>query len=350
MKIAIITDAWEPQINDIVTTLKATSEQLKKMGHTVTVLSHIGHKTMATPGYKSIKLALFPFKKLTRDLETINPDAIHIATEGPLGFAARRWCLENNITFTTSYHTQFPEYLRLHLPIPISWIYAWFRLFHSKAIYTLVATESQKGRLKRHGFRHLKVWGRGVDTETYNPTNQKQFNYPKPVMVYVGRLAVEKNIEAFLSLELPGTKLVIGDGPDLVMLKQRFPTAIFTGSKSGHELASWVAGGDVFVFPSKTDTFGLVNFEAMACGLPVAAYPVIGPKDIIIEGFTGSINDDLKVAINNALFVNPQNCLEYAKQNTWTKTSHIFACYLHTGRTSSPKRSLFDIEYMKLSI
>lgn len=169
-------------------------------------------------------------------------------------------------------------------------------------------------------------------------------------MVYMGRVAVEKNIEAFLSLELPGTKLVIGDGPALAALKQQFPKAIFTGSKFGHELASWVAGGDVFVFPSKTDTFGLVNLEAMACGLPVAAYPVTGPKDIIKEGVTGSMNDDLKVAINNALSVNPQNCLDYALQTNWTKASIIFACSLHNGRASSPKRSLFDIEYMKLSI
>jgi glycosyltransferase involved in cell wall biosynthesis len=350
MKIAIITDAWEPQVNGVVTTLKATIEELKKLGHKVTVLSHIGHKTMPCPGYKSIRLAIFPSKKLTRDLKTIDPDAIHIATEGPLGIAARRWCLKNNVTFTTSYHTQFPEYLRLRLPIPINWTYAWFRHFHNKAIYTLVPTESQKKRLTDHGFRHVKVWGRGVDTLIFNPNNPQKLDYPKPIMVYMGRTAVEKNIDAFLSLDLPGTKLVIGDGPDLEMLKQKFPATIFTGSKSGHELASWVAGGDVFVFPSKTDTFGLVNLEAMACGLPVAAYPVTGPKDIIREGITGSMNKDLRIAIDNALTLNSQACIDYAQQTSWVKVTTLFESYLHSGRTSSSKHSLFDADFTKLSV
>jgi len=349
MKIAIITDAWEPQVNGVVRTLKATTEELRKLGHHVTVLSHIGHKTIPCPGYRSIRLALFPAKKLARDLETIKPDAIHIATEGPLGIAARRWCLKNNITFTTSYHPQFPEYLRLRLPIPTRLTYAWLRHFHSKAIYTLVPTESQKKRLKSHRFRHIKVWGRGVDTTIFNRSNPKKFDYQKPIMVYMGRTAIEKNIEAFLSLELPGTKLVIGDGPDLTLLKQKYPNVIFAASKSGHVLGSWVAGGDVFVFPSKTDTFGLVNLEAMACGLPVAAYPVTGPKDIIKEGITGAMDEDLKVAITKALTINSHACLNYAQQTSWTKVSILFASYLHNGRASYPKCSLFDPEYMKLS-
>ena len=348
MKIAIVTDAWEPQVNGVVTTLKATTEELRKMGHQVTVLSHIGHKTIPCPGYQSIRLALFPAKKLIRDLATVDPDAIHIATEGPLGMAARRWCLKNNLTFISSYHTQFPEYLRLRLPIPTSWTYAWLRRFHSKAIYTLVPTESQKTRLKDNGFRHVKVWGRGVDTKIFNPNNPKTLNYPKPIMVYMGRTAIEKNIEAFLSLEMPGTKLVVGDGPDLAMLKQKFPKAVFTGRKSGHELASWVAAGDVFVFPSKTDTFGLVNIEAMACGLPVTAYPVTGPKDIIKEGITGAMNENLSLAINKALTLNPQTCIDYAQQSSWSKVTKTFASLLHNGRHSSPRRSLFDHEYMDL--
>lgn len=350
MKIAIITDAWEPQTNGVVTTLKATTQQLKKLGHNVTIFSHIGHKTVPCPGYSSIRLALFPSKKLTRDLATIAPDAIHIATEGPLGIAARCWCLKNNVTFTSSYHTQFPEYLKLRLGIPIRWTYAWFRRFHSKAAYTLVPTESQKIRLKSHGFRHVKVWGRGVDTDIFNPSNPQQFVYPKPIMVYMGRISVEKNIEAFLSIDNPGTKLIIGDGPDLESLKKKFTKAIFIGNKFGSELASWLAGGDVFVFPSKTDTFGLVNLEAMACGLPVAAYPVTGPKDIIKEGITGSMNENLKTAIDKALTVNPQNCIDYALETNWSKASTVFASYLQNGRASSPKRSIFDPEYMKLSI
>lgn len=350
MKIAIVTDAWEPQVNGVVRTLRTTAEELRKMGHDVTILSHIGHRTIPCPDYKSIRLAVFPGKKLVQDLENLDPDAIHIATEGPLGMASRRWCLKKNITFTTSYHTQFPEYIRLRLPIPMSWTYAWFRCFHSKAKYTLVPTESQKQLLKKHGFRHVKVWGRGVDTTIFNRQAPKQLDYPKPIMVYMGRTAVEKNIEAFLSLDLPGTKLVIGDGPDLEMLKENYPDAIFTGAKTGHDLASWVAGGDVFVFPSKTDTFGLVNLEAMACGLPVAAFPVTGPKDIIKEGITGAMSEDLATAINKALTIDPSNCIDYARQTNWQKVTGVFASYLHNGRAASPKCSIFDPEYIKFSL
>jgi len=349
MKIAIITDAWEPQINGVVRTLKATTAELRKLGHQVTIFSHIGHRTIPCPGYSSIRLAVFPTKKLTRDLETINPDAIHIATEGPLGMAARRWCLKNNISFTSSYHTQFPEYLRLRLPIPLSLSYAWFRRFHSKATSTLVPTASQKKRLNDHGFRHVKVWGRGVDTTIFTPNQPQKLDYPKPIMVYMGRVAVEKNIEAFLSLDMPGTKLVIGDGPDLNMLKQRYSNAIFTGSKSGIDLASWVSSGDVFVFPSKTDTFGLVILEAMACGLPVAAYPVTGPKDIIQEGITGSLDPDLKIAITRALTINSSACLDYAQQSSWAKVSTVFAGYLHHGRACVPKHSILDPDFIKWS-
>lgn len=350
MKIVIVTDAWHPQVNGVVRTLTATSEELRKMGHEVTVLSHIGHRTIPCPGYSSIRLAVLPKKRLVKQLETIDPDAIHIATEGPLGMAARKWCLKNNITFTTSYHTQFPEYVRLRAPIPTSWTYAWLRRFHKKAKYTLVPTESQKQRLKDNGFLHVKVWGRGVDTEIFNPDNAKQLDYPKPIMVYMGRTAVEKNIEAFLSLDMPGTKLVIGDGPDLEMLKTNYPDAIFTGAKSGHDLASWLSSGDVFVFPSKTDTFGLVMLEAMACGLPVAAYPVTGPKDVIKPGLTGALNNDLETAINDALKLDPSVCINYAKQTNWTAVTHTFASYLHNGRASSPKCSVFDPEYIKLSM
>lgn len=274
---------------------------------------------------------------------------IHIATEGPLGMAARRWCLKNNMSFTTSYHTQFPEYLRLRLPIPMSLSYAWLRHFHSKATYTLVPTRSQKKRLNSHGFRHLKVWGRGVDTSIFNPSTPKKLKLPRPIMVYMGRIAVEKNIEAFLSLDIPGTKLVIGDGPDLNMLKRRYPNTVFTGSKSGHNLASWLSGGDVFVFPSKTDTFGLVLLEAMACGLPVAAYPVTGPQDIIQEGITGALHNDLEIAITNALHLDPAPCIDYAQQCNWTKVTSVFARYLHNGQSPSPKRPLFDPKHAEWS-
>lgn len=349
MKMVIITDVWEPQINGVVSTLKTISQQLMKLGHQVTVLSPIGHRTLTFPGYKSIQLAIFPSKKLIRDIETINADAIHIATEGPLGMAARRWCLKNNVTFTTSYHLQTPEYRHLRLPIPRRWRYAWLRRFHSKAIYTLVPTESLKLRLKSHGFRHVKVWGRGVDTTIFNANSPRTFDYPKPIMVHMGRIAIENNIDAFLSLDMPGTKLIIGNGPYLKRLKQKYPYAVFVGSKYGDDLASWLSGSDVFVFPSKTDTSGLVNLEALACGLAVAAYPVTQPNDILQQGITESRHQDLGVAINLALKLNAQDCIDHATKMSETKVSTAFASYLHNGRASSPTRSLFDPDYMKLS-
>tara|TARA_R110002049_G_scaffold108467_5_gene256768 strand:+ start:59 stop:1111 length:1053 start_codon:yes stop_codon:yes gene_type:complete len=333
MRIVIITDAWEPQVNGVVRTLKQTHKHLIEIGHEVFLLTPDGHYTIPCPSYPSIPLSLFPGRKIARDLKTINADAVHIATEGPLGIAARRWCIKHKVKFTTSYHTQFPEYVRLRLPVPISWTYAWFRRFHNKAVHTLVPTESQKQRLELHGFNNVHVWGRGVDTSIFKPDNPQQIDLPRPITLNMGRVAIEKNIEAFLSLDLPGSKVVVGDGPDFEMLKKKYPNVLFTGAKFGDELASWVAAADVFVFPSKTDTFGLVLLEALACGVPVAAYPVTGPKDVIEHGLVGYLDDDLKTAVINALQLNSIDCIKFAQQRSWQAATQVFSELMYDNLT-----------------
>lgn len=329
MNIVIITDAWEPQVNGVVRTLKQTRRHLIELGHTVHLITPENFKTVPCPSYPSIRLAVLPGRKVRKMLTELNANAVHIATEGPLGSAARRWCIKNNVHFTTSYHTQFPEYLRLRAPIPLSWSYRWFRKFHGAAVRTLVPTESQKQRLLDNGFEHVEVWGRGVDTTIFTPDNPQQLNLPGPVMLNMGRVAVEKNIEAFLDLDLSGSKVVVGDGPDLEQLKQRYPDVLFTGAKFGKELASYVAAADVFVFPSKTDTFGLVLLEAMACGVPVAAYPVTGPADVVQDGVTGCLNADLKQAVLAAEGIDTKRCIEYAHNNSWLACTQVFANYMY---------------------
>jgi glycosyltransferase involved in cell wall biosynthesis len=301
------------------------------------MLTPDGHKTIPCPTYPTIPLALFPSKKISQDLKAFAADAVHIATEGPLGSAARKWCLKNNIRFTTSYHTQFPEYVRLRAPIPLKWTYAWFRNFHSKAVRTLVPTESQKQRLEVHGFNNVVVWGRGVDTDIFSPEAPQKLDLPRPISMNMGRVAVEKNIEAFLSLDLPGSMVVVGDGPDLDELKQRYPNVLFAGAKFGKELASWVAAADVFVFPSKTDTFGLVLLESMACGVPIAAYPVTGPLDVVQDGITGCLDEDLTIAVDKALKLRKQDCIAYAERNSWQACTDVFAGYMYDNSDEQEK-------------
>lgn len=337
MKIVIVTDAWEPQVNGVVRTLKQTYDHLIQLGHQVDMLTPNEHKTISCPTYPSIRLALFPGKKVSRYLTAVNADVIHIATEGPLGIAARRWCLRNKVKFTTSYHTQFPEYVRLRLPIPLSWTYAWLKRFHGAAVKTLVPTESQRQRLLDRGFENVFVWSRGVDTQIFTANNPQKLDLPRPIMINMGRVAVEKNIEAFLSLDLPGSKVVVGDGPALEALKKKYPDVLFTGAKFGKELASWVAAADVFVFPSKTDTFGLVILEALACGVPIAAYPVTGPKDVVQHGVTGILNDDLKTAALIANELNSDHCIEYAQQHSWLACTTVFANLMYDNSTDKNK-------------
>lgn len=324
MRIAIVTDAWKPQVNGVVTTLTWTAKTLREFGHEVRVLGPDRFRTFPLPSYPEIRLACWPYRRLSAELQAYQPDCIHIATEGSLGIAARRYCRRNQLVFTTSYHTQFPQYIRKRAPIPINTSYAFLRRFHSAADRTFVATQSQQDELEKHGFTNIVRWGRGVDTETFQPGDKCFLYYPRPIWVYAGRIAVEKGLEDFLGMDLPGTKLLVGDGPDRQMLEERWPDAVFTGYKFGPELAAHVAAGDVFIFPSRTDTFGLVMIEAMACGLPVAAYPVTGPINVVENGVTGILDEDLRKAAMAALELDPAACIEHARELSWPNATRQF--------------------------
>ena len=324
MRIALVTDAWAPQVSGVVTTLVNTSALLRGMGHDVLVVSPAGFRTMPCPGYTEIRLALKPKGAVFRMLDDFGPDTLHIATEGPLGRAARRWCLRNEFPFATSYHTQFPEYIRLRAPVPLRWTYAYLRRFHRPAHTTLVRTKTQKRLLKARGFGHLKVWPGAVDTQLFRPRGKEALKLPRPIAMYMGRVAVEKGIDGFLDLDLPGSKVVIGGGPDLDKLRQRYPGAHFLGPKFGEELAGLVSAADVFVFPSRTDTLGLVMLEAMACGIPVAAFPVPGPIDLIQEGSTGALDEDLAAAVYRALRLDGEACIEFAQYHGWQRSVERF--------------------------
>jgi glycosyltransferase involved in cell wall biosynthesis len=332
MKVAIVTDAWSPQVNGVVTTLQRTAAALGMLGHEAKVFSAQGHRTIPCPTYPEIRLALWPGKRLAADLEAFAPDAIHVATEGPLGMAAARYCSARGLEFTTSYHTQFPQYVRKRVPIPEELTYALLRRHHSQARRTLVATEQQRRELVAHGFRNVVLWSRGVDTELFRPRGREHLQLPRPIFAYLGRVAVEKNIGAFLNLDLPGTKVVIGDGPDRPELESCHPSSVFLGFKFGVELAQALSSADVFVFPSRTDTFGLVMLEAMACGTPVAAYPVTGPIDVVAPGVTGVLDEDLGKAALAALALDREGCRRVASTWTWERASAQFFGHLVRAR------------------
>ena len=324
MRICIVTDAWHPQTNGVVRTLNTTRGVLVAQGHEVRVIEPGMFRNFPCPTYPEIRLAWRPGKAIADKLRTFRPHYVHIATEGPLGMAARSYCLQHGWPYTTSYHTQFPEYLRARAPIPLSMSYAWLRRFHGAAARTMVATPSMQNQLESRGFTKLARWSRGVDVELFRPTDERIVDLPRPISLYLGRVAVEKNIEDFLKLDLPGTKLIIGDGPERVELERKYPQAVFVGYKFGKELAAHVAAADVFVFPSRTDTFGLVLLEAMACGVPVAAYPVTGPIDVVNVGVTGMLSEDLRSATLAALQMDRQACRDQALQYTWEKATQQF--------------------------
>jgi glycosyltransferase involved in cell wall biosynthesis len=324
LRIALVTDAWAPQISGVVTTMANTARVLGELGHEVDLVTPEGFRTAPCPGYAEIRLSLKPKRKVFRMLEGFRPDAIHIATEGPLGHAARRWCLDGAFPFATSYHTQFPEYVRLRAPIPLRVTYAYLRRFHRPAHATLVRTKTQKELLKSRGFTHLKVWPGAVDTQLFRPRGKEALCLPRPIAMYMGRVAVEKGIGAFLGLELPGSKVVVGGGPDLDKLRHRHPGAHFLGPKFGEELAGLLSAADVFVFPSRTDTLGLVMLEAMACGVPVAAFPVPGPLDVIQDGSTGALDEDLAAAVFRALRLDGEACIEFAQYYSWQRSTERF--------------------------
>jgi len=324
MKIVIVTDAWRPQVNGVVRTYERTREQLVKLGHEVEFITPLEFRTVPLPTYPDIRLSLFPGRKLGRRLEALRPDAIHIATEGSLGLAARRWCLKRNFPYTTSFHTQFPEYVWLRTRFPLKWSYAAMRWFHGRAAAVMVATPTLYKRLSEHGFGNLAYWSRGVNTELFQPRTKDFLKERRPVFLYMGRVAIEKNIEAFLKLDLPGTKVVVGGGPDLDQLREKYPEVVFTGYQENGELAKYLAAADVFVFPSRTDTFGLVLLEALASGIPVAAFPVQGPIDIIENGITGFLDEDLEKAALATLGLKPEACRQAALRYTWEACTRQF--------------------------
>ena len=326
MRIAIVTDAWEPQVNGVVRTLRAVLGELEKAGHEVSVIAPDQFASLPCPTYPEIRLVLAGRRRVGRAIDAIMPDAIHIATEGPLGVAARRWCLDHELAFTTAYHTQFPDYLAARTGLPADWFWRYISWFHRPARAVLVSTPSVARQLAAHGIHRTLPWGRGVDLDRFRPDiapHPALSGLKRPVQLYVGRVAIEKNIEAFLATRHPGSKVVVGDGPALGALRRRYPDVSFAGALHGSALASAYASADVFVFPSRTDTFGLVMIEALACGTPVAAYPVSGPRDVLREG-VGAMNEDLDQAIAGALACDRAACAAYGRGFSWEASARQF--------------------------
>jgi glycosyltransferase involved in cell wall biosynthesis len=324
LRILIVTDAWSPQVNGVVRTLETLGEELRKLGHAVQFVTPKDFTTFPMPTYPEIRLSLYPGPRIRKLIEEFQPDAVHIATEGTLGLAARNFCVRTKRPFTTSLHTKFPEYVHARFRVPVRWTYALMRWFHARALAVMVATPTLREELTERGFKNLRMWSRGVDTARFRPGPKAWLDLPRPVFLYVGRVAVEKNIEAFLNLDLAGSKLVIGDGPQMAELQQRFPRVTFAGPKFGADLARYYAASDVFVFPSRTDTFGLVVLEALASGVPVAAFPVLGPKDIIAEAPVGALSEDLREAALRALTMRPEDCRAFAEGFSWRACTEQF--------------------------
>lgn len=330
VRIAIVTDAWEPQVNGVVRTLQSVRRVLEAQGHRVEVISPDRFYSLPCPTYPEIRLALASTGSVGAMLEAFRPNAIHLATEGPLCVAARRWCLRNDMPFTTAYHTQFPDYVSARSGVPAEWIWRYIRWFHAPSQAILASTPSIRESLVSHGLTKVKHWGRGVDLANFRPglaPHPAMAGLEGPVQLYVGRVAIEKNLEAFLKTTHPGTKVVVGDGPARAALEARFPEAKFLGPMFGAELASAYAAADVFVFPSKTDTFGLVMIEALACGVPVAAYPVTGPIDVLTPE-TGAMDADLTSAIAEALTRDRVACAAYGRSFTWEASARQFLAAL----------------------
>jgi glycosyltransferase involved in cell wall biosynthesis len=326
LRVLIVTDAWEPQVNGVVRTLRSVTAELERMGYPVALISPDRFRSIPCPTYPEIRLALTGPDAVGRLIESERPDALHIATEGPLGLAARRWCLRNGHAFTTAYHTQFPDYIQSRSGIPADWTWRFIRWFHGPSAAVLASTPTIRRELQAHGITHVRHWGRGVDLDCFHPDHAPPAAFaglPRPIQLYVGRVAVEKNIEAFLETRYPGTRVVVGDGPALDRLKRRHPDARFLGALSGNDLAAAYANADVFVFPSRTDTFGLVMIEALACGTPVAAYPVPGPVDVLTPE-TGCMNEDLEQAIVGALARDRKACTAYGSSFTWRASALQF--------------------------
>jgi glycosyltransferase involved in cell wall biosynthesis len=333
MRIAVVSDAWAPQVNGVVRTLRTTVAELRARGHVVETITPDMFRTIPCPSYPEIRLAIGAGRKVGRILASFDPQAIHIATEGPLGWAARRWCLDHEAAFTTSFHTRFPDYVAVRTGLSPRLFWPLLRRFHSAATRVMVATDSLAGELARNGIAHTHRWSRGVDLALFSPAAPPLpalTDLPRPLQLYVGRVAPEKNVAAFLDAAVPGTKIVVGDGPARDALEQRYPGARFLGALHGAELAGAYAAADVFVFPSRTDTFGLVMIEALASGTPVAAFPVPGPNDIVgsADARVGVLDVDLAEAIRQALTLDRASCAEEGSRYTWARCTDQFAAGL----------------------
>ena len=343
MRILVATDAWHPQVNGVVRTLTSLARSASALGAEIEFLTPDGFPSFALPTYPGLRVALPNRREIARRIQAASPDAIHIATEGPIGWAARAYCLRRKLAFTTSYTTRFPEYIAVRSIIPARLSYAVLRHFHAAAAMTMVATSSLRQELGAKGFRKLGAWTRGVDTDLFKPDDPIELDLPRPIFMTVGRVAVEKNIEAFLSLNLPGSKVVIGDGPQLMALQRQYPKVKFLGEKTGQDLTSHLAAADVFVFPSLTDTFGVVQLEALACGTPVAAFPVTGPLDVIADHPVGVLDQDLRSACIGALGVNRETCRNFALARSWENSARQFIgnlAALQPSRSPRPARAM----------
>jgi glycosyltransferase involved in cell wall biosynthesis len=324
MRILIATDAWYPQVNGVVQTLVSVARALERMGVEVSFLTPEGIPSVPLPSYPDIRLALPSSRAIARRIDEFRPDVIHIATEGPIGHFVRRHCLKRRRGFTTSFHTRFADYAAARWPIPRSLSWSWLRWFHNAGRVTMASTESLTNELMARGFRKLMRWPRGVDTDLFRPRAGSDLGLPRPVFLTVGRLAVEKNIAAFLALDLPGSKVVVGDGPARAELARRHPSAVFLGTRKGHELAGVYAGADVFVFPSRTDTFGLVLLEALASGLPIAGFPVDATRDVVAGAPVAVLDEDLRAACIRSLALSRAACRSYATTMTWDESARCF--------------------------
>ncbi|KDR37157.1 glycosyltransferase family 4 protein [Caballeronia grimmiae] len=336
MKIMIVTDAWEPQVNGVVRTLKNTRKELMALGHRVEMLTPLEFRTIPCPTYPEIRLSLMPRRRVAERIDTFDPDALHIATEGPLGLAARAYALRHKLPFTTAYHTRFPEYVKARFGIPLAATYRFLRWFHRPSQAVMAPTPVVKDDLEHYGFTNVVLWTRGVDLDIFHPMDSKVLNTARPIFLYVGRVAVEKNVEAFLKLDLPGSKWVAGEGPALAELKSRYAGVNYLGVLSQPELAKVYAAADVFVFPSRTDTFGLVLLEALACGTPVAAFPVTGPIDVLGQHGPGALNEDLREACLQALTIDRADARAWAERFSWRAASEQFASHLRRFEPRAP--------------
>ncbi len=330
MRISIVTDAWRPQINGVVRTLGKVTDNLKERGHELQIVTSKGRSTFGLPTYPEIQLAITGSQSVGREIAAFAPEAIHIATEGTLGLAARRFCLRRGLPFTTGYHTRFPEMIRMRWPVPgtESLVHRWFHWFHHPAERVMTPTPSMARVLKGKGFENAVVWTRGVDHDLFRPRPKDAFpDLPRPIALCAGRVAIEKGLQDFLDLDIPGSKIIVGDGPMLPDLKAHYPNVHFTGYLRGEPLARAMASADVFVFPSRTDTFGLVMIEALASGVPVAAYDVPGPRDIVTDE-VGAIGSNLGQCVRQALDRSPDRCRAYALTFSWERAAELFESYL----------------------